>query len=78
MRLMPVVCIDRCLNRGLTSGRTDDNAESLRKRIETYRTSTMPIIDHYRALNLVSEVDGNRTTDEVFADVEKVFKALAC
>ncbi|KAK3794483.1 hypothetical protein RRG08_003636 [Elysia crispata] len=72
------VCVERCLNRGLTSGRTDDNEESLKKRIETYRNSTMPIIKHYRTLDLVAQVDGNRSTDEVFADVEKVFKNLAC
>ncbi|GFO10720.1 ump-cmp kinase [Plakobranchus ocellatus] len=59
------VCVDRCMNRGLTSGRTDDNAESLKKRIETYRNSTMPIIEHYRALNLVTEVDGNRSPEQV-------------
>ena len=31
--LFPIqVCIDRCLTRGQTSGRTDDNKESLQKR----------------------------------------------
>lgn len=72
------VCISRCLDRGLTSGRTDDNAESLKKRIQTYRESTLPIIKHYEALNLVSKINGDRSTDEVFEDVKKVFKALKC
>lgn len=72
------VCVERCLTRGLTSGRTDDNKESLKKRIETYKTSTMPIIEHYRKMNLVTEIDGNRSTEEVFADVQKVFTSLDC
>ncbi|CAG5121120.1 unnamed protein product [Candidula unifasciata] len=69
------VCIDRCLNRGLTSGRTDDNAESLKKRIQTYRESTLPVIKHYEALNLVSTCLQPQC---VFEDVKKVFEALKC
>ncbi|BFZ16526.1 hypothetical protein BsWGS_19565 [Bradybaena similaris] len=72
------VCVERCLNRGLTSGRTDDNVESLQKRIQTYRESTLPIIQHYAALNLVSTVNGDRPTSEVFEDVKKVFDSLKC
>ncbi|CAL1534440.1 unnamed protein product [Lymnaea stagnalis] len=72
------VCVDRCLSRGLTSGRSDDNAESLKKRIQTYRESTMPIVDHFRKINLVSEIQGDKSADEVFEDVKKVFKALDC
>ncbi|TNM97958.1 hypothetical protein fugu_014204 [Takifugu bimaculatus] len=36
------VCINRCLERGKNSGRTDDNRESLNKRIQTYLQSTRP------------------------------------
>ncbi|XP_045160351.2 UMP-CMP kinase-like [Mercenaria mercenaria] len=70
------VCVDRCLNRGKTSGRSDDNEESLKKRIHTYNTSTMPIIEHYRKLNLVSELHAEQTPDEVFGDVKKVLDDL--
>uniref|UniRef100_A0A0B6YAW3 Nucleoside-diphosphate kinase n=1 Tax=Arion vulgaris TaxID=1028688 RepID=A0A0B6YAW3_9EUPU len=70
------VCVHRCMQRGLTSGRTDDNAESLSKRIQTYRTSTMPIIDYYRALNLVSQISGDQSPEKVFEDVKNVFSNL--
>ncbi|KAH9489422.1 cytidine monophosphate (UMP-CMP) kinase 1, cytosolic [Bulinus truncatus] len=70
------ICIERCLSRGLTSGRTDDNAESLKKRIQTYRDSTMPIVDHFRQLKLVSEIQGDKSAEEVFEDVKKVFATL--
>lgn len=66
------VCIDRCLNRGKTSGRSDDNIESLKKRIHTYTTSTMPVIEHYKKLNLVRELNGEKSPDEVFEEVKKV------
>uniref|UniRef100_F1L7M7 UMP-CMP kinase n=2 Tax=Ascaris TaxID=6251 RepID=F1L7M7_ASCSU len=66
------VCTSRCLNRG--QGRTDDNEESLRKRIQTYHNQTLPIIEHYEALNLVREVPSTEDPDAVYAKVEKVFK----
>ncbi|XP_076440912.1 UMP-CMP kinase-like [Babylonia areolata] len=71
------VCVNRCLDRGKTSGRADDNMESLKKRIKTYTESTMPVIEHYRKLDLVAEIDANQTPEEVFGDVKKVFDSLA-
>ncbi|XP_064194395.1 UMP-CMP kinase [Anguilla rostrata] len=66
------VCIDRCLERGKSSGRTDDNRESLEKRIQTYLQSTRPIIELYEKQGKVRSVDASRDVDEVFADVKKI------
>jgi len=67
------VCVQRCLRRG--QGRSDDNEESIRRRIVTYNAHTMPIIDHYSKLNMVREIDaGEKNEDEVYALVEKIFK----
>ncbi|XP_064617140.1 UMP-CMP kinase 2-like [Liolophura sinensis] len=67
------VCVNRCLNRGQTSGRSDDNLESLKKRIQTYYNATMPIIEHYKKQGLVREINAERDVEEVFADVKKLF-----
>ncbi|XP_060686422.1 UMP-CMP kinase [Hemiscyllium ocellatum] len=67
------VCIERCLERGKASGRTDDNAESLQKRIQTYMQSTKPIIDEYEKEGKVRRVDGAKTVEQVFLDVQKIF-----
>ncbi|KAG7488214.1 hypothetical protein MATL_G00030380 [Megalops atlanticus] len=64
------VCIERCLERGKSSGRTDDNRESLEKRIQTYLQSTRPIIELYQQQGKVRTVDASRNVDEVFADVK--------
>ncbi|CAB3404058.1 unnamed protein product [Caenorhabditis bovis] len=74
------ICISRCLNRG--QGRTDDNEESLKKRVETYNNQTFPIIDHFAKLGMVREVPSQRPVDEVYADVVKmnsgfIYSALA-
>ncbi|CAB07328.1 UMP-CMP kinase 1 [Caenorhabditis elegans] len=67
------VCIDRCLHRG--QGRTDDNVESLKKRVETYNQSTFPIIEHFEKVGMVREVNSERPVTEVYEDVVKVFAA---
>ncbi|XP_077579834.1 UMP-CMP kinase [Stigmatopora nigra] len=66
------VCIDRCLERGKSSGRSDDNRESLEKRIQTYLRSTRPIIDLYQKQGKVRCVDASKSVDEVFADVRGI------
>ncbi|XP_023148326.2 UMP-CMP kinase [Amphiprion ocellaris] len=66
------VCIDRCLERGKSSGRTDDNRESLEKRIQTYLQSTRPIIELYEKHGKVRTVDASRCVEEVFADVKAI------
>eukprot|EP00062_Callorhinchus_milii_P017914 gi/632970824/ref/XP_007901862.1/ PREDICTED: UMP-CMP kinase [Callorhinchus milii] len=67
------ICIQRCMERGLNSNRSDDNLESLKKRFQTYWESTRPIIEHYHKLGKVRKVDASSTIEEVFADVQKIF-----
>jgi adenylate kinase family enzyme len=37
----------RLVERGKTSGRSDDNPDSIRKRFRTFSTETVPVIDYY-------------------------------
>lgn len=68
--------MDRCLERGKASGRSDDNAETLSKRIKTYNESTLPIIQYFDSLHLVKRVDASKTEDEVYAEVEKALNEI--
>ena len=67
-------CIQRCLERGATSGRSDDNEESLKKRFATFTNATQPIIKHFDDKNMVKTINAERSVDEVWADVEKLFQ----
>ncbi len=71
------IMVDRLLERGKTSGRSDDNIESIRKRLVTYDQSTRPIIEYFRGLGKVREVNSNRPIDEVFAEVSVHFTNAA-
>lgn len=54
------VLVGRIVQRNLETGgyRGDDTPETLRKRLEVYRTNTAPLLDYYRAQRKVFSVDG--------------------
>lgn len=71
-------CVNRCLKRGAAgSGRSDDNEESLKKRLQTFVNESMPIIDVYNEKNMVRRVDADKSAEEVFEDVKAIFKEVA-
>ena len=41
------VMMQRLLERGKTSGRADDNEETIKKRFHTFKESTMPVLEYY-------------------------------
>jgi adenylate kinase len=49
--------------------REDDKPEAVRPRIEIYLEKTVPVLDHYRAAGLVSEIDGRGTIEEISRQV---------
>jgi adenylate kinase len=51
--------------------RTDDNAETIRKRLSTYDRETRPLLDYYERTNRLRRVDGTRDTEAIYADIEK-------
>ncbi|ORZ04790.1 adenylate kinase-domain-containing protein, partial [Catenaria anguillulae PL171] len=69
----PDVLVQRLLKRGETSGRADDNAESIKKRIETFHAATMPVIEFFNAHGVVRKIDATRTIEEITAETLGVF-----
>ena len=58
--------ISRLLKRGETSGRSDDNLETIKQRLEVYETVTAPVSQYYKGLNKYSAINGVGTIDEIF------------
>ncbi|NML36090.1 adenylate kinase [Chitinophaga sp. G-6-1-13] len=59
--------IKRLLNRGKTSGRSDDSSEDVVKaRIVEYHNKTAPVADHYAKFGKFKKVKGDGTEPEVF------------
>lgn len=66
----------RILKRGETSGRSDDNEETLKTRIQVFFEETMPVIEHYKKLGKLYEVSAEGTVDQCFAEVKRVVENL--
>lgn len=62
--------INRLLIRGKTSGRSDDNLETIKKRLDVYETKTTPVNEFYQSLNKYAAIDGLGTVEEVFGRIE--------
>ncbi|HLO37658.1 MAG TPA: adenylate kinase [Lacibacter sp.] len=64
--------VKRLLNRGKTSGRSDDtNEEIIRARIVEYRTKTSVVADYYKQFDKLAEIEGEGTIDEIFESLQK-------
>jgi adenylate kinase len=65
--------VARLLRRAEIDGRSDDNEETIRVRLQVYAEQTEPLLEVYRSSGLLVEVDGLGEVDEVS---ERVFVAL--
>lgn len=45
--------------------REDDSADAARHRINVYLRNTLPVLDHYRLVGLVTEIDGIGSIEEI-------------
>ena len=62
---------ERLINRGKTSGRADDNAESIKKRFKTFVETSMPVVDYFEKEGKVVKIQATGAPDEVYAMVKK-------
>ena len=59
----------RLLKRGESSGRSDDNAQSIIKRFRTFVSESMPVIDELERRGVVHKVNAEAGPDEVYSRV---------
>ncbi|MCB9014877.1 MAG: adenylate kinase [Lentimicrobiaceae bacterium] len=64
--------VERLLNRGKTSGRSDDNEEVIRNRLREYNDKTLPVLQFYRDKGIYEEVNGLASIDEVNQAITKI------
>jgi adenylate kinase len=69
LELSDEVSRERLQKRAVIEGRTDDNPEAIEERLRNYREQTQPVVEHYRATGKLVQMHGERTIDEVWAEV---------
>jgi len=65
------IVVERLLKRAEIEGRSDDNRETIERRLEVYYEQTEPLKAYYEKAGLLKSVDGVGTVDEVFDRIVK-------
>ena len=68
--------IERMLERGKTSGRADDNLDSIKHRFVEYEAKTRPVLDFYEGKNNLHPVNGVGEIPQIFENLCTVIDAL--
>ena len=64
----------RLTTRSVKENRTDDSKEVIHKRLEVYLQLTEPLISYYKEINLLVELDGLGTEDDVYKRLNELIK----
>lgn len=69
--------VDRLLKRGKDSGRSDDNLETIKNRLDVYHNQTMPLADYYKNEGRYLPIKGSGLVDEIFNDIAEGIEKTA-
>lgn len=59
----------RLIERGKTSGRSDDNPTAIKERLKVYMDETSPLKDYYKSEGILRSIPGEGQVDEVFSRI---------
>lgn len=57
--------------------RSDDNADTLKKRLDTFHSQTSPLVDYYKKQNILTTVDASKSADFVHKCIKAAFVKVA-
>jgi len=63
--------VERLLGRAALEGRSDDRRETVAERLRVYRGKTAPLVEYYRSLGLLYDVDGSGSVEEVAGRIDR-------
>ena len=63
------ILVERMLERGKTSGRADDNIDSIRHRFVEYDNKTKPVLDFYQDKNILKPINGVGSIEDIFNNI---------
>ena len=61
--------IDRLIKRGQQSGRSDDNMETIKSRLDVYKNQTSPLKSEYEKQGKLASIKGMGTVEEIFTRI---------
>ena len=66
----------RILERQVLEKRADDNEEIAIKRFKTYELSTEPVIEYYKKLNILKEINGERSITQINKEISDIIDTI--
>ena len=69
--------VNRLVNRGLSSGRSDDSIEIIRNRQQIYWNQTSPLLNYYEEMNLLKNVNGVGAINDINNEIIKIVDQYA-
>lgn len=63
--------VQRMLQRGIQTGRADDNAETISNRLKVYHSQTEPLKEHYLSKGKYLPINGMGSVDDIFAEISQ-------
>ncbi|KAG5457316.1 MAG: uridylate kinase [Olpidium bornovanus] len=70
------VMLKRLLKRGESSGRADDNVETIRKRFKTFNEVSMPVINYYAANDKIIIVSCLNNPEKVYEETKRAIAQI--
>jgi len=70
------VMLQRLLKRGQTSGRADDNIESIKKRFRTFKETSYPVVEYFRTQGKVIDIDAADSPQGVYTHVQDQLRGV--
>jgi adenylate kinase len=70
------VAFERLRRRAELEGRADDTDEAIRRRLDNYHRETEPLIEYYRVRGNLVPIHGDRTENEVFAEIQAALEQV--
>lgn len=69
--------VERLINRGKVSGRSDDNLEAIKERLKVYSSQTAPLRDFYMAEGNYHPIHGSGSVDEISDEIDRRIRPVA-
>jgi adenylate kinase len=76
LQIADEVALERVRRRAELEGRADDTDDGIRRRLENYHRETEPLIEYYRVRGNLVTIHGDRSENEVFAEIQSALEQV--
>lgn len=70
--------VERMLQRGIATGRADDNEQTIHNRLKVYHEQTEPLKHHYKSKGKYMQINGHGSIDDIFAEIARQIENNDC